>query len=1132
MKKFLIGLISALTITATCISANALTLESAESSTNEGETIAVVAGTSTAIDGVSVMSGKSGTVGTFKFTKTVDHAQTVVNTGVTEAVVTFNSSTNTYSVTAAGYAGIITFDIVYTDGSTDTAEVKLFSGEKWKPGLNMITGTSEIYGFENEDENAVAVTLNNVNIQSDPESTYGNVAVYGSGAGYISMTVKREPAIEKERGLYVHLNYKGSWGNGYFLLANGWSSHASISAQNTQTSWQWSYKYYDEGSIASLDNLRLLINNTASNNNNPICIDNISLVPAYKFTYIDFDGEETVEYAIVDEFDNIITSWTPNFPSGAKKYTVNGGEEVYEGAYFLANEDVVFTAVIDSSIIGDTFMSGVTGTTKSFQFGKNIDDEKSAVETGVTEANVVFDEVNNAYTVTAAGYSGVITFDVVYTDGTSYTAEVSLLGGEKWKPGLNIITGTTEEYGFENTDENAIAVTLNNMYVQLDPAGSITNGNIAVLFSGSGYIAPAVKRDVAIEKERGMLVELDYKGSWGNSGYILLGNGWSSHAAISATSGKTSWTKSSKYYNNGSVAALDSIRILINNVSNNVQSPVCIDNVSFVPAYKFTYVDVYGEPVTEYKITDENGDIITEWTPVFESGATKYTVNGGEEVYEGAYTLTNEDVVFTAVETVIEGPLYEGTTLMSGASGTAGTIIFKKAVNVEKTTVDTGTSEAKVSFNASANTYTITATGYAGVVTISIVYKDETTDTVEVKLLGGEKWKPGLNMITGTTESYGFENAEENAIAVDLNNATIQPDPAEESTNGNVVVYGSGAGYIAMRQKRNVAIENERGLLVKLNYKGSWGNSGYFLLANGWSSHIAINANNHQKSWRSSSSYYNNGSITAIDNIRILINNVANSETNPVCVDNLALVPSYKFTYVDLDGSETVVYKITDASGNIITTHTPEFASGATKYTVDAVEYEGAYTLANKDVVFTAVAPELGIDETVTSRIDKNGDKVTGGIRFKASIANADKEKEAVSEYGFIVAREKHLTAKNAELTHEFKLDGTTPLYVTGVSFNRAEGIDKVFDKDGTNCYFTGVCVNIPTETAATVKENLVARPYMAVKIGEKTVYVYGKTNKYSLGQAMLDVQTEGGTDYTNNQVYVDSIVDLYNTAE
>ncbi|MBQ8759748.1 MAG: hypothetical protein IJZ20_08665, partial [Clostridia bacterium] len=63
----------------------------------------------------------------------------------------------------------------------------------------------------------------------------------------------------------------------------------------------------------------------------------------------------------------------------------------------------------------------------SFDLGEG---DWSIVDDGGTEAEV------SGSTLVAAGYSGVVTV----TDG-SVTKTVHLLGGTKWKPGLNFLTG-------------------------------------------------------------------------------------------------------------------------------------------------------------------------------------------------------------------------------------------------------------------------------------------------------------------------------------------------------------------------------------------------------------------------------------------------------------------------------------------------------------------------------------------------------------------------------------------------------------------------------------------------------------------------------------------------------------------
>ncbi len=69
----------------------------------------------------------------------------------------------------------------------------------------------------------------------------------------------------------------------------------------------------------------------------------------------------------------------------------------------------------------------------------SFDNEITAVNLGTTEALLTYSEDNKFVTIEGVGYAGVVTA----TDGTQ-TKSVSFYSGTKYKPGLNILTGTTD----------------------------------------------------------------------------------------------------------------------------------------------------------------------------------------------------------------------------------------------------------------------------------------------------------------------------------------------------------------------------------------------------------------------------------------------------------------------------------------------------------------------------------------------------------------------------------------------------------------------------------------------------------------------------------------------------------------
>lgn len=160
----------------------------------------------------------------------------------------------------------------------------------------------------------------------------------------------------------------------------------------------------------------------------------------------------------------------------------------------------------------------------------------------------------------------------------------------------------------------------------------------------------------------------------------------------------------------------------------------------------------------------------------------------------------------------------------------------------------------------------------------------------------------------------------------------------------------------------------------------------------------------------------------------------------------------------------------------------------------------------------------------VPRTINKNSLRTgaVSGIRFASTIdlsvkagLSAAFEGVEPDEYGFIVSRKALLngetltfgTAPNA------KGVGVTPngaTYVSGVAFDKAKGINRVYDNDGSkfsevtagkNEAFTAILTGIPEENYG---DTLVARPY--IKIGG--MYFYGRAREMSMKSVAEDLKT------------------------
>lgn len=163
-------------------------------------------------------------------------------------------------------------------------------------------------------------------------------------------------------------------------------------------------------------------------------------------------------------------------------------------------------------------------------------------------------------------------------------------------------------------------------------------------------------------------------------------------------------------------------------------------------------------------------------------------------------------------------------------------------------------------------------------------------------------------------------------------------------------------------------------------------------------------------------------------------------------------------------------------------------------------------------------------DGKITPRtINKNSLRTgaVSGIRFasiidlsvKAGLSDDFKGVEP-DEYGFIVSRKALLNGETLTFgtAPNEKGVGVTPngaTYVSGVAFDKAKGINRVYDNDGSkfsevtagkNEAFTAILTGIPEENYG---DTLVARPYL--KIGG--LYFYGRAREMSMKSVAEDLK-------------------------
>ena len=199
--------------------------------------------------------------------------------------------------------------------------------------------------------------------------------------------------------------------------------------------------------------------------------------------------------------------------------------------------------------------------------------------------------------------------------------------------------------------------------------------------------------------------------------------------------------------------------------------------------------------------------------------------------------------------------------------------------------------------------------------------------------------------------------------------------------------------------------------------------------------------------------------------------------------------------YIEINGIQTAIetdtFTVPEGEENLLVEFTEKDENG------DVVKTE-YYFVDRTD----CKVKKLMMDSFVNS-FNETSVRITGkaGIRFKARISTAVKFEETefvIEEYGFVVSRKDRLGEKELTLNTEVK--------VTGVAYNKADGIDVVFDLNDEYCTFTGVVKNVPIEHYGT---DLVCKTYTKISVDGVTFVVYGEPvvgNIYDTAKKLLKI--------------------------
>ncbi len=304
--------------------------------------------------------------------------------GTTEAAV--ETTETTAVITANGKAG--TVKLTATPASDPSisyeVEVDIIGSKEWKPGLNVLTGSEKALNFENasasvykyvfDDGGEIRENPTKAGINTTDNALYVTDNSFGVAFGmYIN-------PMEVERPLYISYDYIGKFGAHWFM-ANGSGSGDNVfwnvkdSGYDSTDTWKHVFAYRTAN-----DACKALCKNegftrfgleVGTSNNPYLYADNIKFIPAYKITYLNFDGSVAkTEYLLCDENGSFITEYIPDSSvvDGAKGYSTEpDGAKVVKIKF--NHEDITLYPMKEAPISfvdGDTVVNEKTDYTQDY----------------------------------------------------------------------------------------------------------------------------------------------------------------------------------------------------------------------------------------------------------------------------------------------------------------------------------------------------------------------------------------------------------------------------------------------------------------------------------------------------------------------------------------------------------------------------------------------------------------------------------------------------------------------------------------------------------------------------------------------------------------------------------------------
>ena len=865
--------------------------------------------------------------------------------------------------------------------------------------------------------------------------------------------------------------------------------------------------------------------------------------------------------------------------------TTSGSEETMSEVP-LENKDIVLYPVYETT----TYLSSPSNYMKADESITLTATEDVTWDVNVGYSNATYTkDSSTSLTITAAGYNGAVEVSAKLVSNPEITVRktINIIGSTKYAPGLNLLTGTEDAFTFENLSAAEHLYVFNECEPSsnLNKSGTNFSDSVVKIFGGE---FPGLRTrgfdPNSISTERPLAIWYDYYGTFNNHWIMLNGseggdifkNMGGGEGAGYTSSGV--WKKAfyaGKSESTNKYDNVTSLRIQAGVDKNDPTHALYVDNIVIMPFYKVTYMGFDGEvAATDYILLNEAGEIMTSFIPDTSKvdGATGFSLTkGGERVLTVSlekeditlYPVTSEEVVFVSssdakAKAVDRESNFVIPTAEELGLGNAENFIVWLDTNDKKYYPGDVIPKAELgsiigkTLEAYCQDASVPAMGYAfeGTAYTSTAQSMNYTEAVEddgrsvIHAVQYKKWNGGstnhwvndsrLFMKTDSPfdpKEYSIvqymakiqeaqDVPSEHYSNVNYDPATYEEQPIDKSKAHFALWYyapnDNGVGHNYFNTPRgenkisrgNIEIPVDGAYhMFEYDMKNAKSNENCPYINCKTIAGFALDPNT--STWSAD---------TYIDYIRAYRSGIFT-----VTYDTNAPEDSYVLNEVKPDTGRGV------GTGYLLKGERPEidgyiFRGWALTPDATAADVVDSVDLTRDLTVYAVweealynTAPDM--EDTASIRSGADG---VNGIRFQSRID--PNTKAFMDEYGFIVAK-KDVLGDN-ELTFGFKKDGENkPLYVTGVAYNKDKGIDIQYsvEPDG-DTVFTAVCIGIPEAHFST---ELVARTYAKYSNNNGPSFtVYGSTVTRSIAQVAKDIKKAGGEDYTNNQEYIDHILE------